>query len=63
MKKLILFLYKKDIQNKAQKKTSGLELLKNKKIFLMLISFFNDKIFSKFVSIQNQIDKIKNIFI
>ena len=37
-------------------KNRGKIALKNKKIFLMLILFFNDKIFSKFVSIQNQTD-------
>ena len=60
------------------KNINGLKVLKKIKIFLMLtisvkkkfiLSSYPDdgvgvpKIFSKFVSIQNQRDKIKNIFI
>lgn len=39
----------------VNKKMGKLALI-DKKIFLMLISFFSDKIFSKFVSIHNQTD-------
>ena len=61
------------------KNIKGPKVLIEKKIFLMFISNIKKnftvysypngdevgvpKIFSKFVSIQNQIDKIKNIFI
>ena len=49
--------------NIAKNKNIGKPALINKKILLMLISFFNDKIFSKFVSMQNQIDINKHIYI
>ena len=70
VKKWILFLQKKDKKNNIKKNIKGPELLKNKKKYLMRISCFqgswllnNGKILSKFVSIQNQIDKMKSIFI
>ena len=49
--------------NKATAKSSGKIALKDKKKFLISILFFNDKIFSKFVSMQNQIDINKHIYI
>ena len=73
VKNWILFLQKKDKKNNIKKNTKGPELLKNKKKYLKAMSCFqgpwllnsllnNGKILSKFVSIQNQIDKMKNIF-
>ena len=70
----ILYLQKKDKKNNIKKNTNGPKLLKAKKKYLMVISGFqgpwvlksclnNSKILSKFVSIQNQIDKMKSIFI
>ena len=70
VKNWILSLQKKDTKKNIKQNIKGPELLKNKKKYLMLTSCFqglwllnNGKILSKFVSIQNQIDKIKNIFI
>ena len=51
------------VMNKVTARSSGKIALKDKKIFLMSILFFNDKIFSKFVSMQNQIDINKHICI
>jgi len=48
---------------KVAKKNIGKAALIDKKKFFTLMSFFNDKIFSKFVSIQNQVDINKNIYI
>ena len=42
--------------NITANKSMGKVALIDKKIFLMLILYSNDKIFSKFVSIQNQMD-------
>ena len=50
------FLLTTSIMNIVTNKNMGKIALINKKIFLLLISFFSDKIFSKFVSIQNQMD-------
>ena len=70
VKNFNLFLQKKDKNNNIKKNIKGPKLLKNKKKYLMLILCFqglwfsnNTKTLSKFVSIQNQIDKMKNIFI
>ena len=73
VRKQILFLQKKDKKNNIKKNIKGPELLKNKKKCLMVKSWIEknllvytyptNEIFSKFVSIQNQIDKIKNILI
>ena len=49
--------------DKVVARSSGKIALKDKKKFLMLVLFFNDKIFSKFVSMQNQIDINKHICI
>ena len=51
------------VMNKVTARSSGKIALKDKKKFLISILFFNDKIFSKFVSMQNQIDINKHISI
>ena len=70
VKNFNLFLQKKDKNNNIKKNIKGLKLLKNKKKYLMAMSCFqglwfsnNTKTLSKFVSIQNQIDKMKNMCI
>ena len=62
-KKCWIFLFMNIVMNKVAAISSGKIALKDKKIFLMSILFFNDKIFSKFVSMQNQIDINKHICI
>ena len=49
--------------NKAVARSSGKIALKDIKKFVVPVLFFNDKIFSKFVSMQSQIDINKHIYI
>ena len=60
---VILFLFNKKFVTKAKNIKYGRLALMDKKMLLMLILFLSTNIFSKLVSIQNQIEKKRSIYI
>ena len=60
---VILFLFNKKFVTKAKNIKYGRLALMDKKMLLMLILFLSINIFSKLVSIQNQIEKKRSIYI
>ena len=60
---LIFFSSSKRYTAKAKNIKYGREALRDKKMLLMLMLFLSINIFSKLVSIQNQIEKKRSIYI